>query len=85
MSAPFSISTAKAALPVRMLASPHFLDWMRSHPVSLALTTYQSARLMLLGVNDQGQLSGFERVFEPAVCMPRQTGSGSALSIKSGS
>ena len=48
MSAPFSISTQGCPAGAD-LASPHFLDWMRSHQISLALTTYQSARLMLLG------------------------------------
>jgi protein O-GlcNAc transferase len=50
-----------------MVASRHFIDWMQAHPLSLAVTTYQSARLMLLGVDDRGQLSGFERVFERAM------------------
>ncbi|MDZ8223858.1 TIGR03032 family protein [Nostoc sp. ChiVER01] len=60
-------STAKAALPVEMLTSRHFVDWLQLQQISLALTTYQSSRLMLLGVNAHGQLSGFERVFDRAM------------------
>ncbi|MEH2327498.1 MAG: TIGR03032 family protein [Nostoc sp.] len=60
-------STAKAALPVEILASRHFIDWLQSQQISLAFSTYQSSRLMLLGVNAHGQLSGFERVFDRAM------------------
>ncbi|MGF2036395.1 MAG: TIGR03032 family protein [Nostoc sp. CmiVER01] len=60
-------STAKAALPVEMLTSRHFVDWLQLQQISLAFTTYQSSRLMLLGVNAHGQLSGFERVFDRAM------------------
>ncbi|MEH2179006.1 TIGR03032 family protein [Nostoc sp.] len=60
-------STAKAALPVEILASRNFIDWLQLQQISLAFTTYQSSRLMLLGVNAHGQLSGFERVFDRAM------------------
>ncbi|MBN3957411.1 TIGR03032 family protein [Nostoc sp. NMS8] len=60
-------STAKTALPVEILASRHFIDWLQSQQISLAFSTYQSSRLMLLGVNAHGQLSGFERVFDRAM------------------
>lgn len=60
-------STAKAALPVDILTSRYFIDWLQSQQISLAFTTYQSSRLMLLGVNTHGQLSGFERVFDRAM------------------
>ncbi|MEH1941448.1 MAG: TIGR03032 family protein [Nostoc sp.] len=60
-------STAKAALPVEILASRHFIDWLQSQQISLAFSTYQSSRLMLLGVNAHGQLLGFERVFDRAM------------------
>lgn len=62
-----SPSTTKAPLPVEIVASRHFVDWMQAQKISLAISTYQSSRLMLLGVNGQGQLSGFERVFERAM------------------
>ncbi|MEH1985752.1 TIGR03032 family protein [Nostoc sp.] len=60
-------STPKAALPVEILVSRHFIDWLQSQQISLAFSTYQSSRLMLLGVNAYGQLSGFERVFDRAM------------------
>ncbi|WP_375470562.1 TIGR03032 family protein [uncultured Nostoc sp.] len=60
-------STAKASLPVEILASRYFIDWLQSQQISLAFSTYQSSRLMLLGVNAHGQLSGFERVFDRAM------------------
>ncbi|MEH2121422.1 hypothetical protein [Nostoc sp.] len=44
-------STAKASLPVEILASRYFIDWLQSQQISLAFSTYQSSRLMLLGVN----------------------------------
>ncbi|MHC5731640.1 MAG: DUF4915 domain-containing protein, partial [Nostoc sp.] len=43
------------------------IDWLQSQQISLAFSTYQSSRLMLLGVNTYGQLSGFERVFDRAM------------------
>ncbi|WP_199331496.1 MULTISPECIES: DUF4915 domain-containing protein [Nostocales] len=60
-------SNAQAALPVEILASHHFIDWLQLQQISLAFTTYQSSRLMLLGVNDRHQLSGFERFFDRAM------------------
>ncbi|MHC5673606.1 TIGR03032 family protein [Nostoc sp.] len=60
-------STTKAPLPVEILVSRHFIDWLQSQQISLAFSTYQSSRLMLLGVNTYGQLSGFERVFDRAM------------------
>ena len=60
-------STAKASLPVEIVASRHFVEWLQSQQVSLAFTTYQSSRLMLLGVNAHGQMSGFERIFDRAM------------------
>jgi len=43
------------------------IDWLQSQQMSLAFTTYQSSRLILLGVNPQGQMSGFERIFDRAM------------------
>ena len=44
--------------------SPHVPDWLRHAGISLALTTYQTNRLFLLGVKPDGTLSGFERIFD---------------------
>ncbi|MFN6560951.1 MAG: TIGR03032 family protein [Nostoc sp. ChiSLP01] len=60
-------STTKASLPIETLASRHFIDWLQIQQISLAFTTYQSSRLMLLGANARGELSGFERYFDRAM------------------
>lgn len=53
-----------AATPkLQLLASRHFTDWLAEQRVSLALSTYQSNKLFLLGLRPDGQLSGFERTF----------------------
>ncbi|HAO11280.1 MAG TPA: GNAT family N-acetyltransferase, partial [Planktothrix sp. UBA8407] len=36
--------------------SRHFLEWLHQHHVSLALTTYQTNRLCLIGVQPNGQI-----------------------------
>lgn len=55
------------SLPLKISASRQFLDWMLQEQVSLALTTYQSSRLLLLGASPEGQITGFERIFERAM------------------
>ena len=45
-------------------ASRGFVDWLREQHTSLAFTTYQAGRLFLIGLNDQGRLSLFERYFD---------------------
>ncbi|GAB4375728.1 MAG: TIGR03032 family protein [Elainellaceae cyanobacterium] len=47
--------------------TPQLLDWLAEQQLSLALTTYQSARLILLGQTSERQLSGFERLFDRAM------------------
>jgi hypothetical protein len=37
--------------------SRHFLEWLHQHQVSVALTTYQTNRLGLIGVQPNGQIS----------------------------
>lgn len=54
------------ALPLEVYASHQFLDWMIAEQLSLALTTYQSSRLLLLG-SHEGRISGFERIFDRAM------------------
>jgi len=48
-------------------ASRGFVDWLTSQSVSLAFTTYQTGKLFLIGHNDAGQFSVFERTFERAM------------------
>ncbi|MEZ6191737.1 MAG: TIGR03032 family protein [Phycisphaerales bacterium] len=43
--------------------SRQFNDWLAEQQVSLAFTTYQSAKLFLIGLRPDGRLSIFERTF----------------------
>ena len=47
--------------------SSNFNAWLASQNISLALTTYQTNRLMLLGINEKGECTLFERLFERAM------------------
>src|SRR2546427_12411733 len=44
-------------------ASRQFPDWLAAARVSLAVTTYQSGKLLLLGLKPDGQVAVFERTF----------------------
>jgi uncharacterized protein (TIGR03032 family) len=46
-----------------LTTSRHFSEWLASTGGSLAFTTYQAGKLFLLGVQDDGRLSVFERSF----------------------
>jgi uncharacterized protein (TIGR03032 family) len=48
-------------------ASRGFVDWLASENVSLAVSTYQTGKLFLIGRNPSGQFSVFERTFERAM------------------
>ena len=52
---------------IQISHSRNFLGWMRSQNISLAVTTYQTSRLMLIGVDNEGKFSGFERIFNRAM------------------
>jgi len=51
------------APPFELTASRNFLEWMATEQLGLAFTTYLTGKLFLLGVNEQGGLSIFERSF----------------------
>ncbi|MFM2380715.1 MAG: hypothetical protein RLZZ143_3298, partial [Cyanobacteriota bacterium] len=53
-----SNSNSHQSIPVEIIASRNFIDWLESEQISLAFTTYQSSRLMFLGVNPQRGMSG---------------------------
>jgi protein O-GlcNAc transferase len=53
--------------PKQMIGSHQVTDWLRAERISLACTTYQTSRLLLMGVNAAGGLAGFERVFDRAM------------------
>ena len=48
-------------------ASRGLVDWLASRDVSLAVSTYQTGKLFLIGRNENGQFSVFERTFERAM------------------
>ena len=52
---------------LEVTCSRHFTSWMADHHVSLACTTYQTGKLLLLGCKPDGQLSVFERNFPRAM------------------
>jgi uncharacterized protein (TIGR03032 family) len=48
---------------LELIGSRHFNSWLAEQQISLALTTYQAGKLFLLGLQDDGRLSIFERSF----------------------
>jgi uncharacterized protein (TIGR03032 family) len=48
---------------LEVTASRHFPAWLEAERLSLALTTYQTGKLILLGRQDDGRLGVFERTF----------------------
>lgn len=65
MTQPNSSSTSSSGYSgLQIEASRHFVEWLHTTNVSLALTTYQTHRLFLVGHNAEGELSGFERLFD---------------------
>lgn len=50
-----------------MAVSSAFVEWLVNRGVSLAVSTYQSGKLFLIGRNDEQQPSVFERTFERAM------------------
>ncbi len=55
------------AQPVRITASRGMASWLRSNEASLAFTSYQSGRLYLVGVDDDGKVAFHERFFARAM------------------
>ncbi len=47
-----------------LTTSRHFAGWLKSRRASLAFTTYQAGKIFLIGVNEAGTLSVFERTME---------------------
>src|SRR5579883_3481805 len=58
-----STSTAPEEPWLEVTASRHFPAWLAAERLSLALTTYQTGKLILLGRHDDGRLCVFERTF----------------------
>ena len=57
--------TTAAAPEARLevLTSRQFTSWLGEQNASLAVTTYQSGKLFLLGLQPNGRLSVFERTY----------------------
>jgi uncharacterized protein (TIGR03032 family) len=53
--------------PTKISASRGLVDWLATHCISFALTSYQTGQLMLIGVLPGGRLSVFQRNFVRAM------------------
>jgi protein O-GlcNAc transferase len=65
--APQSAISDSASSPLVVTCSPDLSHWLLEQQLSLAVTTYRSSRLFLLGVKPDGTLSTLERRFERAM------------------
>lgn len=63
------LSDSRSASALTVSCSPSFPLWLRAARISLGLTTYQTNRLFLLGVKDDGTLSVFERLLDGAMAL----------------
>jgi Domain of unknown function (DUF4915) len=54
----------QATSPIDITVSRYFLTWLHEQHISLTFTTYQTNRLFLVGLNPDGSLSTFERLFD---------------------
>lgn len=74
---------ANAELRVSYSASRGFSDWLAGTGGSIALTTYQAGRLLILGTDPDGALTVFERSFaRPMGLALREDGSGFAMATQ---
>ncbi len=58
---------AESATRLRMIGSAEMAGWLQAEQLSLACTTYQTNRLLVIGATPTGQLSGYERIFDRAM------------------
>ena len=60
---------------LELMASRQFTSWLTEHRISLAITTYQTGKLFLIGLQPNGRLSIFERTFNRCMglCSDGQT------------
>jgi uncharacterized protein (TIGR03032 family) len=56
-----------ATLKVEKSCSRGLAGWLGQHRLSLAITSYQSGRIYLVGSDAKGRVSFFERIFERAM------------------
>ncbi|MGJ3248165.1 MAG: TIGR03032 family protein [Elainellaceae cyanobacterium] len=55
------------SLAIELTGSRQIISWLNEQCISFICTTYQTNRLLLIGVNSEGNLSGFERYFDRAM------------------
>ncbi len=55
------------AEPTKISASRGLVDWLATHRISIALTSYQTGQLMLIGALPRGSLSVYQRNFVRAM------------------
>ena len=68
MNEPSALEAAANAEPwLEVTGSPHLAAWLAQQKVSLAFTTYQTGKLLLLGCSPEGRLAVFERTFNRAM------------------
>jgi len=60
---------AKSAPKLDLLPSRQFPDWLAEQKVSLAFTTYQAGKIFLIGIEENGRLSIFERTLNRCMGM----------------
>jgi uncharacterized protein (TIGR03032 family) len=60
---PRDLPASPAASGLELFPSRQFPEWLPEQQISLALTTYQAGKLMLIGLQPNGRLSVFERTF----------------------
>lgn len=60
-------SSTPSRPPFAISSSRGFAEFLYSHAIALAFTTYQTGKLFFIGVNDRGSLSVFDRTFERAM------------------
>lgn len=66
---------------VEVYSSRNFASWMQQQHVSVGFTTYQTAKMFLLGAKPDGQLAVFERTFNR--CMGLWTSGNQTLWLSS--
>jgi uncharacterized protein (TIGR03032 family) len=68
---------------LEVTASRHFAGWLNEQKISLAFTTYQAGKVLLLGVNPDGRLSIFERTFSRCMGLWADSKNGRTLWLSS--
>ena len=62
-------SKSNESAKIEISTSRNFTGWLAGQQASLALTTYQTGKIFLLGLQPDGRLSIFERTLERVMGM----------------